>query len=49
MKPDSTWYANSQRIRILMMSIISGHGHENIASVAYVNAIFDTVSVTIAT
>ena len=26
MKPNSTWYANSQRIRILMMSVISGHG-----------------------
>ena len=25
MKPNSTWYANSQRIRILMMSVISGH------------------------
>ena len=24
MKPNSTWYANSQRIRILMMSVISG-------------------------
>ena len=29
MKPNSTWYANSQRIRILMMSVISGH--ENFA------------------
>ena len=27
MKPYSTWYANSQRIRILMMSVISGHVH----------------------
>ena len=25
MKPNSTWYANLQRIRILMMSVISGH------------------------
>ena len=25
MKPYSTWYANSQQIRILMMSVISGH------------------------
>ena len=25
MKSNSTWYANSQRIRILMMSVISGH------------------------
>ena len=25
MKANSTWYANSQRIRILMMSVISGH------------------------
>ena len=25
MKPNSTWYANSQPIRILMMSVISGH------------------------
>ena len=25
MKPNSTWYSNSQRIRILMMSVISGH------------------------
>ena len=25
MKPNSTWYANSQRVRILMMSVISGH------------------------
>ena len=25
MKPNSTWYANSQRIRILMTSVISGH------------------------
>ena len=25
MKPNSTWYANSQRTRILMMSVISGH------------------------
>ena len=24
MKPNSTWYANLQRIRILMMSVISG-------------------------
>ena len=24
MEPNSTWYANSQRIRILMMSVISG-------------------------
>ena len=26
MKPNLTWYANSQRIRISMMSVISGHG-----------------------
>ena len=25
MKPNSTWYANLQRIRILMMFVISGH------------------------
>ena len=25
MKPNSTWYANSQRIGILMLSVISGH------------------------
>ena len=25
MKPNSTWYASSQRIRISMMSVISGH------------------------
>ena len=25
MRPNSTYYANSQRIRILMMSVISGH------------------------
>ena len=25
MKPNSTWYANLQRIRILMMSVISAH------------------------
>ena len=25
MKPNSTWYANLQRIRILMMPVISGH------------------------
>ena len=25
MKRNSTWYANLQRIRILMMSVISGH------------------------
>ena len=25
MQPNATWYANSQRIRILMMSVISGH------------------------
>ena len=25
MKPNSTWYANSQRIRVLMISVISGH------------------------
>ena len=25
MKPNSTCYANSQQIRILMMSVISGH------------------------
>ena len=25
MKPNSTWHANSQRVRILMMSVISGH------------------------
>ena len=29
MKPNSTWYANSQRIRILMMSVISGHERKN--------------------
>ena len=29
MKPNSTWYANSQRIRILMMSVISGHAMGN--------------------
>ena len=29
MKPNSTWYVNSQRIRILMMSvIISGYGYK---------------------
>ena len=25
MKPNSAWHANSQRIKILMMSVISGH------------------------
>ena len=31
MKPSSTWYANSQRIRILMMSVISGHVYYNLS------------------
>ena len=38
MKPNSTWYANSQRIKILMMSIISGHESKRYAKT---HAIFD--------
>ena len=34
MKSNSTWYANSQRIKILMMSVISGHEY------AYKQAVF---------
>ena len=30
MKPNSAWYANSQRIRILIMSVISGHEHRRV-------------------
>ena len=30
MKPNTTWYANSQRIGILMMSVVSGHAKDEV-------------------
>ena len=38
MKPNSTWYANSQRIRILMMSVISGHDR-GVVNIPYVKGL----------
>ena len=40
MKPNSTWYENSQRIRILVMYVISGHDFVTQVIVPYERHLF---------